>query len=81
MELGIGTFLLPLVDPDTWAKRHSILPFETPCTECGVPKVTSIPIASGRLRGLAAPLCSCGSESNTYCVVYIDGDILEWMGQ
>ena len=80
MKTFVGTFLMPQVEAESWAVRHSILPFETPCHACGAVKRTTIPIASGRLRGLAAEPCGCGDTSLTYCVVSVDGDILTELG-
>jgi hypothetical protein len=68
--------LRPQVPADEWAKRYGIEPFTTLCS-CGAEKVTSIPIASGKLRGLAAPRCLCGDPTNTYCIVAVDGDLFD----
>ena len=76
MKTLVATFLMPQVEAESWVARHNNLPFEAPCHECGAVKRTTIPIASGRLRGLAAEPCGCGDTSLTYCVVSVDGDIL-----
>lgn len=77
MKTLVATFLMPQVDAKTWAARHGIMPFETTCHACGAVKRTTIPIASGRLRGLAAEACACGDDAKTYCVVSVTGDILQ----
>lgn len=72
--------LRPAVDPATWAARYGIEPLRTECSECGAAKVTDIPIASGKLRGLAAKRCSCGSDSDSYCLVAVQGDLFDFWG-
>lgn len=56
-------------DPDEWAQRYGIEPFTHPCSRCDAPLTTTIPFACGSLRGLLAPVCSCGNELTPYCVV------------
>jgi len=56
-------------DPVVWAKRHGIESFSTPCCVCGAVQTTSLPFASGQLRGLVAPMCACGHPNPPYCVV------------
>lgn len=57
-------------DPDKWAERYGLTPFSRACLDCGVPLVTTIPIAHGTLRGLAAPPCECGAtDTPPYCFV------------
>ena len=72
MDLDRTKFLLILgADPDKWADRYGLLPFSTPCIDCGQELRTTIPFAQGSLRGLIAPKCSCGSEP-PYCIVSAD---------
>lgn len=65
------------VDPKRWARTHDIVPFTAPCADCGTALTTSLPFASGQLRGLIAPRCDCGNEHPPYCVVraYQFGDL------
>lgn len=63
-------FLLVLgEDASAWAARFGIEPYEHPCDVCGAPMRTTIPCASGELRGLIAPVCECGNVDVPYCVV------------
>ena len=73
---------LTLVDanPDEFAARHGITPLVTNCDDCGAEKRTTIPFAKGRIRGLKAPLCRCGSQSRTYCLVAIRGCLFDGRG-
>lgn len=59
-------------DPVKWAKRYEIEPFTHACHLCGLLSTTSIPFASGPLRGLIAPDCECGHPNPPYCVVRVD---------
>lgn len=63
--------------PCKWAKRWGIEPFTTECYRCGAPATSSIPFAAGSLRGLIAPVCTCGHPTPPYCVVraYGHGDL------
>lgn len=64
------------ISPEKWAKRWGILPFERPCRDCGAPMCTTIPVTCGKVRGLIAPHCSCGSTDNPpFCVVFRDEDL------
>lgn len=77
-------FVVHGVDAATWAKRYDLEQYTCPCSECERPLTTSIPFASGQLRGLVAPKCECGNESTPYCVVTADprlGDTLEVMAR
>lgn len=66
--------------PTRWAARWGLEPLIVACSECGNPRETSIPFVAGELRGLAAPLCDCGSPDAPYCFVRDPekGDLLEW---
>lgn len=57
------------IDCDKWAKRYGLEPFSAPCDSCGAVLKTTIPIAVGSLRGLRAPMCTCGCGRPPYCVV------------
>lgn len=71
-------FLLVLgQDPEAWAARFGIEPFTHPCDGCGEPLSTTLPFASGELRGLIAPRCACGNDAPPYCVVGARRDVLE----
>ncbi len=63
-------------DPQRWMQRYDLQPFSSPCSGCGAERTVSIPIASGKLRGLIAPLCSCGSLDAPYCWMSTQGDSL-----
>lgn len=66
----IGGFVsIPDMDPERWASRFGIEPISCACSVCGKTLTTSIPIAFESLRGLRAPICSCGNESTPYCFV------------
>lgn len=65
---------VPGASPAAWAKRFDILPFSHPCIDCGALRVTTIPFASGRFRGLAAPTCACGNDRGPYAVVLVRPD-------
>lgn len=54
---------------EAWAARHDLEQYTRPCSRCGAMLTTSIPFASGQLRGLMAPVCACGNERTPYCVV------------
>ena len=56
-------------DPQRWARRWDLEQYTRPCSRCGAMLTTSIPFASGTLRGLKAPPCECGNERTPYCVV------------
>lgn len=60
-------------DPAKWAKRWGIKPASAPCYTCDAERVTSIPFATGALRGLMAPVCPCGNDRGPYCVVDSQG--------
>jgi hypothetical protein len=60
-------------DPELWARRFDIEPFAAPCYVCGTELKTTLPFASGPLRGLAAPRGACGHDTGPYCVVRADG--------
>jgi len=57
------------ISAETWAQRHDLDQYARPCSRCGAMLTTSIPFASGTLRGLAAPACVCGNENTPYVVV------------
>lgn len=57
------------VTAEAWAERHDLESFTHPCPECGADCTTTIPFASGQLRGLMSPPCACGNERTPYCVV------------
>lgn len=59
------------VEPALFAKRFGIKEFSVEC-RCGRTSTTSIPFASGALRGLMAPECPCGAAA-PYAVVRADG--------
>lgn len=52
-----------------WSQRHDLEPYTRPCSECGAPLTTTVPFATGQMRGLLAPDCSCGNKNTPYCVV------------
>lgn len=72
-----GMFEIHGADVYAWTRSWGLLPFSRPCSRCGMPLCTTIPIASRRLRGLAAPPCACGSDDAPYLFVAIDGS-LDW---
>jgi hypothetical protein len=53
----------------SWCARHDLEPYTRPCSRCGAGLTTTIPFAVGQMRGLMAPVCSCGNENTPYCVV------------
>jgi hypothetical protein len=63
----------PFVDPVSWARRYGIEPASADCYRCGAETHTCIAIACGELRGLIAPLCSCGHPNPPYCLVRANG--------
>lgn len=70
----------PFVEPGSWASRHGIEPAFADCYRCGTETHTCIAIAIGDLRGLIAPLCSCGHPNPPYCLVRADGGRMdEWL--
>lgn len=90
--LNLSTFLtFHGVDPVRWAKRWDLEPFTGTCRGCGAEQTTTLPIARGKLRGLAAPPCPCGHNDKTvpkgwvrsppYCVTATDGDLFGAMGR
>lgn len=56
-------------DPKLWATRFDIQPIAAPCSRCEAACITSVPFASGQLRGLMSPRCACGNENTPYCLV------------
>lgn len=54
-------------DPEQWARRYRVEPFEHPCRECGRVFVVNVPFVMGRLKGLTAEVCECGNEDTPYC--------------
>lgn len=60
-------------DQERWSRRHGIERFSYPCSDCGMVLTTTIPFASGEMRGLVAPKCVCGNEGTPYCIVGIPG--------
>ena len=62
------------VDPASprWLRKWGVEPFTAPCTECGAPLTTTLPLAhSSGMRGLSAPRCGCGSTATPpYCVAW-----------
>lgn len=57
------------VSAEAWAQRHDLEQYTRPCSHCGAMLTTSIPFASGTLRGFTAPTCTCGNENTPYVVV------------
>lgn len=57
------------VSAESWAQRHDLEQYTRPCSQCGAMLTTSIPFASGTLRGFTAPACTCGNENTPYVVV------------
>lgn len=57
------------VNVEAWADRYGIEAFSVPCVSCGLEVETTIAIAYGDLRGLAASTCNCGSTAEHYCFV------------
>lgn len=64
-------------DLERWIKRYGIEPFVAECYTCKKERRPTIPIAYGRLRGLLAPVCSCGNVDAPYCIVSVDDDLLQ----
>lgn len=62
-------FVVHGISTERWCERHDLEPYTRPCGDCGAMLTTSIPFASGQLRGLLAPACSCGNVRTPYCVV------------
>lgn len=56
-------------DPVAWSKKYDLEPFTHPCYRCKATCSTTLPFASGNLRGLIAPACACGHPNPPYCVV------------
>lgn len=68
-----STFLIVHgADPVRWAKRHNLVPFTAACFKCNAPCSTTLPLVSGPMRGLIAPLCSCGHPYPPYCLALVD---------
>ena len=66
-------------DPVRWAQRYDLVAFESPCQECGVVVVPSLPFAtSDGCRGLMTQ-CSCGHVGAPYCITSAPGclDLLD----
>lgn len=59
-------------NPETWALKHGIEPFEGPCNKCGKKLKTDLPIVGSydgqKMYGLAAKPCECGNEDVPYCL-------------
>ncbi len=68
-RLGQSLLSVFCADWSQFARRFGIEPFAAPCSVCGALIETSIPIARGTLRGLAAPDCICGNKSTHYALV------------
>lgn len=79
MLLGTRYVVVHGIEPDVWAQRYDIEPFETSCPDCGALAKSSIPVAVGELRGLMVPPCPCGSRNRAYCLVRDPkyGDLLD----
>jgi hypothetical protein len=57
-------------DSKAWSDKHGLEPIEVECN-CGRKKVTNIPMVSkDGTPGLIAAKCKCGSEADTYCVLW-----------
>lgn len=55
-----------------WMRKWGVEPFTAPCTECGKPLTTTLPLAhASGMRGLSAPPCACGSkETPPFCIAW-----------
>jgi hypothetical protein len=69
----IGSYLTVIgVTAAQWTNRYGVEAFSHPCSECGAMLTTSLPFASGTVRGLVAPVCGCGNDCTPYVVLLDD---------
>lgn len=71
-----GYLILHNQDPAEWAKRHDLrldLGEHAKCYNCNTPRVPTLPIVLGKLRGMVSEYCACGYKSRAPYVLKMTG--------